>query len=84
MFSLHFIDSYTTWDRDIMKGRIMAECMKQYDTTDAALVLNRSWNGMYLEWWIHNIGYYVTLPFIKCNKIKELNLRFKDLDLEGK
>lgn len=34
-----------------------------------------------IEWWLHNIGYYLTLPFIKNAKIKALNDRFKHVDL---
>lgn len=37
-----------------------------------------------IEWWLHNIGYYLTLPFIKCAAMKALNERFKDVDLEIK
>ena len=33
------------------------------------------------EWWLHNIGYYLTLPFVKNAKIKALNERFKHVDL---
>ena len=34
-----------------------------------------------IEWWLHNIGYYLTLPFVKNAKIKALNERFKHVDL---
>ena len=31
-----------------------------------------------LEWWTHNIGYYLTKPF---SRLKFYNLRFRDVDL---
>ncbi len=34
-----------------------------------------------LEWWLHNIGYYLTKPFIFIPLIKSLNERFKHVDL---
>lgn len=54
----------------------------RYGDSDAAGVLNRTYRGMYIEWYLHNIGYYLTLPLIKNELIKKLNLRFKDVDLE--
>ena len=45
------------------------------------IYLNRSWISLYVEWYLHNIGYYITLPFIKIPFINFLNLRFKDVDL---
>ena len=34
-----------------------------------------------LEWWAHNIGYYITLPFIKIERCASINRRCKDIDL---
>lgn len=34
-----------------------------------------------IEWWLHNIGYYVTKPFTFIPFIKSINLRCKDVDL---
>lgn len=35
-----------------------------------------------LEWWLHNIGYYMTLPFINNNNfLAHINLHCKDVDL---
>lgn len=47
--------------------------MKELMKSDSPLLI--------IEWWIHNIGYYLTLPFIKNPKIKALNERFKHVDL---
>lgn len=34
-----------------------------------------------IEWWLHNIGYYITLPYRDIPSIKALNDRFKHVDL---
>ena len=34
-----------------------------------------------LEWWAHNIGYYITLHFTDCKKLERINRRCKDVDL---
>jgi hypothetical protein len=65
-----------------MTCRIMESTIEKYNSPFANDVLNRTWKGMYIEWWLHNIGYYITLPFIKNDIILCLNERFKHLDLE--
>jgi hypothetical protein len=65
-----------------MYDMIAEESFLKYGDSDAVDVLNRTYRGMYIEWYLHNIGYYLTLPFIKKESIKKLNLRFKDVDLE--
>lgn len=75
-------NSYNVWSINKMKSLIIHECTYKYYHYDASKVLNRSWRGMYIEWWIHNIGYWVTLPFIKNKEIEKLNHRFKHVDLE--
>lgn len=46
--------------------------------------MNRTFPGMYIEWWLHNLGYYITLPFAKLSKkIKWYNTRLRDVDLES-
>jgi hypothetical protein len=37
--------------------------------------------ALVIEWWLHNIGYYLTYPFTANPKIKALNERFKHVDL---
>ena len=37
---------------------------------------------MYVEWWLHNVGYYATKPLCNNKKIAKINKRFKDVDLE--
>jgi hypothetical protein len=75
-------NSYKIWDIPTMIIKIEHECLNKYGTRDADKVLNRSYTGMYIEWWLHNIGYWLTLPFIKKENIKNLNNRFKHVDLE--
>ena len=75
-------NSYNIWVKTQMFSRITETCKAKYNTYLADRKLNRSYRGMYIEWYLHNIGYYLTLPFIKNNKIKTLNERFKHLDLE--
>ena len=65
-----------------MKMKIIQKCFKVYNSEAADIVLNRSYRGMYIEWWLHNIGYWATLPFIKNTALKSLNERFKHVDLE--
>ena len=82
MKNIHIADSYLIWDITSMQAKITAYCSKKFNSADVEKCLNRSLIGIYIEWWIHNIGYYLTLPFIKNEKIKALNERFKHVDLE--
>ena len=41
----------------------------------------KNYNIYIAEWFLHNIGYYVTLPFIKNEYIKHINIRCRDVDL---
>jgi hypothetical protein len=61
---------------------IFKTCNEKYNQIDVESCMGRSYRGMFIEWYLHNIGYYLTLPFIKKDSIKKLNLRFKDVDLE--
>jgi hypothetical protein len=46
------------------------------------LELGRTHKDMYVEWWLHNIGYYVTLPFCGIKSVEKINIRCRDVDLE--
>ena len=81
MRSIQIKDSYKTWKISTMKTQIDLEMIYK-PIIYADRYLNRTYVSMYIEWWLHNIGYYLTLPFIKNPKIYALNLRFKDVDLE--
>ena len=78
---IHIENSYRFWSIDTMTVFIMDESANKYGNIFANEVLNRSWRGMYIEWWLHNIGYWLTLPFIKNEEIKKINERFKHVDL---
>ena len=82
MKNLHIENSYSIWSYDKMLDIIFDETFEKYDSIDPSVTLNRSYKGMILEWWLHNIGYWITLPFRKKESLKRLNERFKHLDLE--
>lgn len=82
MKSIQIKNSYRIWKPSIMKRCIRIECIYKYDMASADRVLHRSYLSMYIEWWLHNIGYYLTKPFCFIPFIKKINLRCKDVDLE--
>ena len=79
---IHIDNSYATWSKARMRTMITNKCYSIYGTVKADEVLNRSYESMYIEWYLHNIGYWFTLPFIKKDSIKKLNERFTHVDLE--
>lgn len=82
MKNIHIENSYNIWSTDHMKSEIIHQCHIKYGSMCADKVLNRTWKGMFLEWYLHNIGYYVTLPFIKNETLQFYNNRFKHVDIE--
>ena len=80
MKNLHIINSFLIWAPSEMKEKIVEACMITYKHYDAAEVLGRTWIGMYIEWWLHNIGYYITklIPFLNF-----LTERFQHVDLNS-
>ena len=83
MKNLHIENSFNTWLEYDMFVAITNKCKDEYGNYLADKILNRSYRGMYIEWWLHNIGYWLTLPFVKFDCIKRLNERFKHVDLES-
>lgn len=82
MNNLHITNSYKVWGTYTMSVMIWDEFEKQNTNSPSpSSWLNRSYNSMYIEWWLHNIGYYLTLPFCEYDCVRRLNLRFKDVDL---
>lgn len=81
MKNIHIENSYTVWNYDKMLDIIFDKVLEEYDSCDPSIILNRGFIGMCIEWYLHNIGYYLTLPFIKFRRIHKLNIRFKHLDL---
>ena len=63
-----------------MKCLIRIKCDLKYGNLNANEVLHRSYLSMYIEWWLHNIGYYLTRNIAIFDVI---NLRCKDVDLEA-
>lgn len=82
MKNIHIENSYNVWNTRKMKKILILESYRQHKNCYAENVLNRTYKSLYVEWWLHNIGYYLTLPFIKNEKINNLNQRFKHVDLE--
>lgn len=82
MNNLHIENSYKIWNKHTMNGTIVATAEEQYNTPLASALLNRTYKSMRIEWYLHNIGYYLTLPFIFIPFIEKLNIRFKHVDLE--
>ena len=83
MKNLHINDSYNTWSISEMKRKINETALERYGEFDSIkTLLNRTYKSMYIEWWLHNIGYYITKPFCHIESIQKINLRCKDVDLE--
>lgn len=82
MKNLHIENSYRIWRKYDMFVSITNKCKDEYGNYLADKILNRSYFGMYVEWWLHNIGYWATIPFTKIAYMAWLNERFKHLDLE--
>lgn len=82
MKSIHIENSYQTWRPQTMLELIMDECVEKYDSPFANEILNRSWAGMYVEWWLHNIGYYLTRWMRAWSFMSEINDRCRCVDLE--
>ena len=82
MKNIRIEDSYNTWKPHFMFIDIISKCYDEYKTADADEILNRSFFGMFIEWWLHNIGYWLTRPLIRIAYFERLNERFKHVDLE--
>lgn len=78
--NIHIENSYNTWSPRTMLIEIAGECIRQGEAWDPSIVLHRPLCTLYFEWWIHNIGYYLTLPF---SSLKNYNERFKHVDLNS-
>ena len=81
MKNIHIENSYKIWNPSQMRSMIEKECWERYHSTLPCILLNRLYTDMYIEWWLHNIGYYVTKPLCKIEFFKKINLRCKDVDL---
>ena len=70
--------SYCIWKPSKMRNLLF---FKVYNLTQAKHIVIKNYNPLIIEWWIHNIGYYLTKPFVFIPWVKALNVRFKDVDL---
>lgn len=82
MKNIQIIDSYRIWKTSAMKNFIQFSCGVKYRSLYPEELLNRSYQSMYIEWWLHNIGYYLTKPLCGIDPIRKINLRCKDVDIE--
>ena len=82
MKNIHIDNSYSTWLLSEMKRKIDDAALKKYNNFYSVnALLNRTYASMYIEWWLHNIGYYLTKPFCHIESIKKINLRCKNVDI---
>lgn len=70
MNNLHIPNSYKVWRISEMNKQLPLNCV--------TIVLNRPLWTIYVEWWLHNIGYYLTKPF---PFLAVANERFRNVDL---
>lgn len=82
MKNIHIDNSYNIWNKNKMKNIIVDKMKESNLEVDPNKSMNRTYNSMYVEWALHNIGYYVTKPFTKNEKMKHINERCKHVDLE--
>lgn len=84
MKNIHIENSYKIWNLSKMRTLITKNCYLTHKDVYADRLLNRSYSSMYIEWWLHNIGYYLTLPLLRfgVELIRDVNLRCRDVDLE--
>lgn len=81
MKNIQIKNSYNIWDTKEMQRRICEKCREQYHSDYPEMLLNRTYNSMYTEWWLHNIGYYLTKPLYSIEFFKKINIRCKDVDI---
>lgn len=82
MKNIQILNSYNVWNTNKMTIILIEECYNQYGSNDPEALLNRTFKDMYIEWLLHNLGYWFTRPFIGYNFFNKLNLRFMHVDLE--
>jgi hypothetical protein len=80
--NIHISDSYDIWRPIEMKSVINCYLFYNDIHNNPACYLNRKMWTLIVEWWLHNICYYLTKPFCKIAYIRKLNYRFRDVDLE--
>ena len=76
-------NSYCIWSPKQMKLLIQNQAFYKYGTMDVENILNRGYISLYIEWWGHNLGYYITKPLCFIEFFRDVNTRCKDVDLES-
>ena len=71
--------SYDVWKPHTMKTLIMGVYSRKYGNYSITRIEN--FPSLVIEWWLHNIGYHVTKPFVSVPKLKRINERCKHVDL---
>ena len=79
---IHINNSYRYWSKNTMKCIINYMALNEYCSGNAQVLLNRTYDSMYIEWRLHNIGYYLTLLLGFIPSLKSINERCRDVDLE--
>lgn len=82
MLSIQIKNSYKIWRPKTMKKLILQATKEKYDISFPCALLNRTYLNMYIEWYLHNIGFWFTYPFTEYDWIAKLNRRFQHVDLE--
>ena len=82
MNNLHIFDSYRTWSMRKIKEEIDDYAFGVYGSLEPEKLLNRSYKSMYIEWWLHNIGYYITKPLCFIDLFYFINAKCEDVDLQ--
>ena len=67
---IQFKNSYKIWSPSLMKKLIFRRAGRC-----------KNYTPLIIEWWIHNIAYWLTKSFTFIPAIESLNLRAKDVDL---
>lgn len=84
MRNLHIENSFNVWNpikmRQIIDEEVKSVATHHLETAEQ--YLHRSYVSLYIEWWLHNIGYYLTKPLCFISKFNWYNTRCKDVDLE--
>ena len=81
MKNIHIENSYNVWRTSKMKS-IIIDKVSTMSNSDPEEYLKRSYGTMYIEWILHNIFYYISLPFTGKEYFKTVNERCKHVDLE--
>lgn len=90
MKSIQIEKGYNTWRPKKMINRIIKECHNKYGSdvhnlhsvNSADKLLNRTYLSMIVEWYLHNIAYYLTKPLCFIPVCCVWNRRAKDVGIE--